>query len=424
MSSRSEAFQAKLQRVSGKIGENRYLKSVSEGLLLALPVIIIGALSTLIANINITAYQDFITETGLKGVLNLPAQVTISLIALYAVFCIAYKLTTFYKQDGVVAGIIALISFFVLTPFLVVDDATTIPVEFLGAQGLFVAIIVGLLSARLYVFIVESGWAIKMPPGVPPTVEKTFAGLVPGILIVILFTIISGLFKLTSFESAHEFVYSFVQAPLQNIGGGFWSMIVLILVVHTLWLFGIHGTLAILPILYGVWIPLGLENLDAIAAGNAPENIVNTGFLAIAIIIGGAGATLSLSILLTFFAKSKRYKTLGKLAIVPGIFNINEPMIFGLPIVLNPYLAIPFILAPLVNGIISYTLMNLGVFPLVNGLHMPVGTPVFVNSILAGSVMLILLQAILIVINIFIYWPFFKIIDKKALDEETTTADA
>lgn len=423
MSSRSQAIQAKLQRVSGKIGENRYLKSVSEGLLLALPVIIIGALSTLVANINIAPYQTFITDTGLKEIISLPANVTISLIALYAVFCIAYKLATFFKHDGVVAGIISLISFLVLTPFIVVDEANAIPVEFLGAQGLFVAIIVGLLSARMYMFIVDSGWAIKMPPGVPPTVEKTFAGLIPGIIIVIFFTIISGLFKLTSFESAHEFVYSFIQAPLQNIGGDFWSMVVLILIIHTLWLFGIHGTLAILPILYGVWIPLGLENLDAIATGNLPENIVNTGFLSVLVIIGGAGATLALSILITFFSKSQRYKTLGKLAIVPGIFNINEPMIFGLPIVLNPYLAIPFIVAPLFNGIASFTLMNLGVFPLVNGLHMPVGTPIFMNSILAGSVSLILLQIILIAIDILIYWPFFKALDKKALEEEIATAN-
>ncbi|MBS3678812.1 PTS sugar transporter subunit IIC [Ornithinibacillus massiliensis] len=422
MSTRTDAIQGNLQRIAGKIGENRYLKSVSEGLLLALPVIIIGALSILISNINLEAYQNFITETGLKTVLSLPSSVTISLIALYAVFCIAYRLATLFNQDGVVAGIIALICFLVLTPFATLDDASVIPVQFLGAQGLFVAIIVGLLSARIYVFIVEKGWTIKMPSGVPPTVEKTFGGLLPGIMIVTLFTIISGLFTLTKFESAHEFVYSFIQTPLQNLGGGFWSMVILVIIIHTLWLFGIHGTLAILPILYGVWIPLGLENLDAIAAGNPPENIVNTGFLAVLIIIGGAGATLALTLLLAFFAKSKRYKTLGRLALPPAFFNINEPVIFGLPIVLNPYLAIPFVVAPLTNAIISYSLMKFGVFPLVNGLHMPLGTPVFVNSILAGAVSLILLQVILIIIDILIYLPFFKILDKKALEEEQSNA--
>ncbi|GAB3066597.1 PTS sugar transporter subunit IIC [Salinicoccus sesuvii] len=418
MSARSEAIQSNLQRFAGKMGENRYLKSVSEGLLLALPAIIIGALSTLIANINWDVYQNFITDTGLKSVLILPASVTISIIALYAVFCIAYRLASLFDHDGVVAGIIALICFFTVTPFATLDEASVIPVEFLGAQGLFVAIIVGLLSARAYVFIVDSNWTIKMPAGVPPTVEKTFAGLLPGIVIVVLFTIISGLFRLTSFGSAHEFVYTFIQAPLLNLGGGFWSMVILVLVIHTLWLFGIHGTLSILPILYGVWIPLGLENLDAIAAGNAPENIVNTGFLIVAVIIGGAGATLSLGILLTFFTKSQRYKTLGKLSLPPVIFGINEPLIFGLPIVLNPYMAVPFIVAPLSNAIISYTLMDLGIFPLVNGLHIPLGTPVFVNSILAGSAFLIVLQIMLIILNMLIYYPFLKMLDRKALEEE------
>lgn len=265
MSARTEAIQGNLQRIAGKIGENKYLKSVSEGLLLALPAIIIGALSTLIANINLEAYQKFITETGLKSVLSLPSSVTISIIALYAVFCIAYRLASLFNHDGVVAGIISLICFLAVTPFATLDEASVIPVKFLGAQGLFVAIIVGLLSARLYVYIVDHNWTIKMPAGVPPTVEKTFAGLLPGIVIVVIFTIISGLFRLTSFESAHEFVYSFIQSPLLNLGGGFWSMVILVLVIHTLWLFGIHGTLSILPILYGVWIPLGLENLEAIA---------------------------------------------------------------------------------------------------------------------------------------------------------------
>ncbi|GIN62334.1 permease IIC component [Robertmurraya siralis] len=420
MSARTEAIQGNLQRIAGKIGENKYLKSVSEGLLLALPAIIIGALSTLIANINLEAYQKFITETGLKSVLSLPSSVTISIIALYAVFCIAYRLASLFNHDGVVAGIISLICFLAVTPFATLDEASVIPVKFLGAQGLFVAIIVGLLSARLYVYIVDHNWTIKMPAGVPPTVEKTFAGLLPGIVIVVIFTIISGLFRLTSFESAHEFVYSFIQAPLLNLGGGFWSMVILVLVIHTLWLFGIHGTLSILPILYGVWIPLGLENLEAIAAGNPPENIVNTGFLIVVVIIGGAGATLSLGLLLTFFTKSQRYKTLGKLALPPVIFGINEPLIFGLPIVLNPYMVVPFIVAPLTNAIISYILMDIGIFPLVNGLHIPLGTPVFVNSVLAGSAFLIILQIILIVLNMLIYYPFVKLLDKKALEEEHT----
>ncbi|WP_079708674.1 PTS sugar transporter subunit IIC [Paraliobacillus ryukyuensis] len=417
-------FQQKLQSGAGKISSNKYLKSVSDGLMSALPALIIGAFSTLLSGMAIEPYQDFITNTGLKPILDLPSQYTIDMIALYAVFFIAYRLATAFDKDGAPAGLIALMSFFVLTPTALLDESAVLPFQFLGAQGLFVAIIVGLISARLYVLIVDKGITIKMPDGVPPTVSKTFAGLVPGILIVVLFTIISAIFDATTYGSMHQVVYSFIQTPLQNLGGGFWSLIAMILVIHVLWLLGIHGMLVVLPIYLSIWMPLGVENLDALAAGEELPNIVNTGFAQLFILLGGSGATLGLAIIMTFMAKSKRYKTLGRLSLPGSIFGINEPLIFGLPIVLNPYLAIPFVLAPLVVSIIPYFLMASGLVTKLAGAHLPLGTPAFFNAIIQGGFSILVLQILMIILSGIIYYPFFRIIDKQAVKEEESAKES
>ncbi|SDC31503.1 PTS system, cellobiose-specific IIC component [Pelagirhabdus alkalitolerans] len=411
-------FQQKLQKVAGKISSNRYLKAVSDGLMSVVAVLIIGAFSTLLSEMAIEPYQNFITNIGIKGLLEIPAQYTTEMVALYAVFFIAFKLAGSFEKEGSSAGLIALMSFLVLTPTTMLEEDPVLPFQFLGAQGLFVAIIVGLVSARLYVLIVNKGLTIKMPAGVPPTVSKTFIGLVPAIIIVIFFTIISFLFTFTPFGNMHEFVYSFIQAPMQNLGGGFWSLIAFTLVVHGLWLLGIHGMLVVLPIYLSIWMPLGVENLDALAAGEELPNIVNTGFAHVFMMLGGSGATLGLAIIMAFLARSKRYKTLGKIALPGSFFGINEPLLFGLPIVLNPYLAVPFVVAPLVSVTIPYFLMSTGIIARTAGAHLPLGTPTFFNAVVQGGVVLLIVQIIMIIVTGLIYYPFFRVLDKQALEQE------
>lgn len=419
-----ENFQQTLQSTAGKISSNKYLKAVSDGLMSILAVLIIGAFSTLLSGMQIEPYQNFIQNTGIIEILRLPALYTTDMVAIYAVFFIAYRLATSFDVDGGPAGLIALMSFFVLTPSDVLEESSVLPFQFLGAQGLFVAIIVGLISARLYALILEKGLVITMPEGVPPTVSRTFTGLVPAILIVSFFTIVSYSFRATDFGSMHQFVYSFIQTPLQNLGGGFWSLIAMTLVIHTLWLLGIHGMLVILPIYLSIWMPLGVENLNALEAGQELPNIVNTAFAQVFMLLGGSGATLGLAIIMTFFAKSKRYKTLGRIALPGSIFGINEPVIFGLPIVLNPYIAIPFVLAPLVSVIIPYFLMAANIIPKLAGAHLPLGTPAFFNAMLQGGVVILLVQIAMIAVTGLIYYPFFRVIDIQAYKQEEDSEES
>ncbi|WP_117168316.1 PTS sugar transporter subunit IIC [Paraliobacillus sediminis] len=426
MSEKTQKVQMKIQRVSGKISENKYLKAVSNGLMSTLPVMIIGALSTLLGSLNFEAYQNFIQSTGLKGLFSSLSTMTLGLVAVYAVFLIAFKLAEVFGQDSIGAagaGLISLMSFMVLLPTIQTEDISAIPFQFLGAQGLFVSIIVGLIAARIYLLFIEKAWVIKLPDGVPPTVARTFSNLTPAIVIVVGFGVIGSLFSLTDYGSIYQFIYTLIQSPLQNIGGTLPALILVVFIQQILWFFGIHGRLVVNPIFLTVWLPLGVENLNAISAGLEPTNIVHTGFYAVLIGIGGAGATLALALLMTFMSKSKQYKTLGKLSLPGTIFGINEPIIFGTPIVLNPIMFIPFVFTPLVLGSISYFLLSVGLFPILNGTHIPVGTPIIMNALLQGSVVIILLQFINIAIAGLIYYPFFKMIDKTAVENESDSAE-
>ncbi|WP_067840087.1 PTS sugar transporter subunit IIC [Amphibacillus sediminis] len=425
MGEKTQNFQAKIQRVAGKIGENKYLKAVSNGLMSTLPVMIIGSLATLFANLNFEGYQNLIESAGIKSILTAMSTMTIDIVALYAVFFIAFKLASNLGEDGsgaAGAGLISLISFMVLMPIINTEDIRAIPFQYLGAQGLFVAIIVGLISARIYMVFINKAWTIKLPDAVPPTVSKTFAGLMPAIVIVIMFAIVGNLFERTEYGSIYAFIYTLIQSPMQKVGGSFGALILVLLVMQILWFFGIHGRLVVNPVFLSVWMPLGVENLNAINAGLEPTNIVHTGFYAVLIGIGGAGATLGLCILMTFFSKSKQFRTLGKLALPGTIFGINEPLIFGTPLILNPIMFIPFVFAPIILASLSYFIISIGVFPILNGTHIAIGTPMIMNALLQGSGAIVILQLINTVISVIIYYPFFKIMDKKAQENEQSSA--
>src|SRR5699024_8870492 len=153
------------------------------------------------------------------------------------------------------------------------------------------------------------------------------------------------------------------------------SMIAFIFTVQILWLFGIHGFMVVSPIFYSVWFAFGLENLEMIARGEEQTNILSGGFYNSFVVFGGLRYTYVFTTLLFFFSKSKRYKTLGKISLPPAIFGINEPIIFGTPMVLNPFMFVPFVFGPIIISSFAYWTMRLGLFPIANGTHFPAGTP-------------------------------------------------
>lgn len=420
-----DKLQEKVMPVATKLSENKYLSAITDGLSGILPAIMVGAIATLLGGLPFEGYQSFMAP--IIPYLNLAADFTIDIIALILVFFIASNMANKFNVDGNIPGLLGLISFLILTPLETVETeagATAfISFEWLGATGMFVAIFVGLIVGRVYVALVKKGLVIKMPDGVPPTISKAFGGMIPGFVIAAGALIIKALFDLTAFGSVHALIYHYVQTPLQSLGGSFGALLLCVFVVHFLWLFGIHGMLVVLSVMMPIWMSLDLENLTAYQNGDPLPNIVGLAFIMTYVLLGGSGATLGLNMLM-LRAKSKRFKTLGGLAFPAGICGINEPIIFGTPIILNPLMAIPFILSPMVVATLAYVFTVIGIVPEPSGVSMALGTPIIMTGFLQGSWRIVVLQVLLVFVAALIYYPFFKMADKQAYEQETAGAEA
>ncbi|MDQ0222612.1 PTS sugar transporter subunit IIC [Streptococcus moroccensis] len=419
-----ESFTRKGQEIANKIQSNRYISAISNGLMSTLPIMMIGAFSTLLSSMQIEFYQNLIEP--IKGIIGLPATFTTNALSLYAVFAIANELAKSFKKDGTSAGYIALFSFLILTPVSTFElEGAPMPIsaltfDFLGAKGLFAAMIVGILATRIYVFILDKNWTIKMPDGVPPFISKTFSGLIPAFIVAIIFTIISGFFAHTSFGSFHQFIYTVLQIPLQGLGSNIWSMLIALLIMQILWVFGIHGAIVVLAVIRPIMTALDLENLAAYQAGEAMPNLVSGSFWGV---YANLAPMLGLVVVLMFFTKSKQFKMLGRLGAPGALFGIHEPLIFGLPIVMNPILAIPYILTPVICTLIGYFLTVAGILPVTIGMQVPFGAPIFIAGLLQGSWVLGLAQVLMIPLSAAIYYPFVKILDKRNLEQEYVSSE-
>ena len=352
----------------------------------------------------------------------LPSKLTVDLIALYTVVAIAYAFTKQEGYDGIAGGISALLSFMIVTPLAQIttkDDKiiTAISMDWLGAKGLFVAMFVAIIASLLFVWFTKKGWVIKMPEGVPPMVSQSFSSLVPIFITGTIFLLIAYIFSLTSFGSIHNLIYTFVAAPLQAVGGSFGGMIVFTIALHILWFFGIHGGNVVNSVANPILIPLALENLANFQAGIAPTNIYSAAFKN-TYQFGGGGMTIALALLMIFVAKSNRFKSLGKLTLPANLFYINEPIIFGTPIVLNTTILIPFVLAPLVTQILAYVLTAVGILPILIGYQIPWTMPPIISGFIQGGWRVALFQLFSIFLTFAIYYPFFKVLDKQACLEE------
>lgn len=400
-----------------KLGANPYLQAISGAMMATLGPLFIGSMSVLIVvlmgMVPALAKLDKLTE-----LLSKVNTMTLGALAVYIAVLIAYHLVRKLDEDEdpISASIISLLSFLIITPLgKMADDSMGIPTNWLGAQGVFSALIVGIVSARLYLAIKRRGWTIKMPAGVPPMVTKTFEALIPTILIGLLFAIVDLLFSLTSFGSMHQFVYSIIQEPLKGVGGSIAAMILLSLLQQVLWFFGIHGTNVIMPLVTPLWLAMDVENLNAVQAGLTSPNIVGLAFFNI---ITWSGLGLGL-VLLMLRAKSKQYRQVGKISIVPALFGITEPVIFGTPLVLNFDLAFPFITNNTIALIIAYVLTKLGIVANFIGVQAIFGLPIGFHAAVQGSLSIILLQLFIqLVLSPVLWYPWFKRLDLRTYKEE------
>lgn len=409
-----------LMKVSSVIQENKYIGAISDGLLMTMPLMIVGAIGSIVNSLGIPAWQEFLTSSGLKHITALPNEIGTNMFALFAVFAIGCRFAKGENKDGMTAGILSLMSFMMVTPleFNEAGAMAAIPAEWLGAAGLFVAMLMGLVAAKVYCTFIEKKIVIKMPPGVPPVIERSFASILPALSVAFLSLLLAFVFALTPFNSLHGFVYQIIAKPLSGLSGTFPALLIAVLFTHVMWSIGIHGTMIALTVFYPIWAALDMQNLAAYNAGEPAPYIVSMQFFFLCAFAGGAGNTIGL-VLNMFTSKNEVNRTLAKLAIVPGLFGINEPIIFGMPIVLNPIMIIPFIVCPAVTTVLAYLACTMGVIASPTGISAIAGAPIVVSQFLQGGVTWAVWMVIEIVLSFVIYRPFFKMYEKRQLAEQS-----
>lgn len=423
-----EKFQAAMEKTlipfANKLSQNKVLKAISGGFSALLPIIMVGAIASLLSGLNIEVYQNFITSIGLKAIVSYISAYTTNMMAIYAVFSIGNSMAKQLecKDQSILVGIISLMVFLLTIPLGVSKDeitiAAAISTTYFGAPGLFTAMIIGCVVPLIYNIFVKHHIVIKMPDGVPPQIANGFSAIIPAVCITAVFAAIRQLCALTSFGTLSGLIYGLLKTPLSHLTNSPITFVVLLLFCNILWFFGIHGGMVTMSFLSMLYMAPALENLEAMAAGQPlPNMLTNTWWFTFAQ-LGGSGGIIGLAVCMFLFSKSERYKTLGKIAFLPALCSISEPIVFGVPLVLNVMMLIPMILSPLCCFLTSYLMTSIGVLPYLNGIQLSTGTPIVLAGFLAGGWRAAIWQIVLVALQAVLYFPFFRMVDKQALEEE------
>ncbi len=382
--SETSGFVDKMTQWGAKIGAQKHLAAVRDGFISLMPLIMAGSIALIVKNLPIPDWENIMPEF-VVNICNAVWWGTFGFLSLYIVFSIAYHLAKSYEGDPLRTGFVALASYLALVPQAVSTTVAGIGVtaeqlgagnealleleggmwglinwSFTSANSLFVAIIIALIATEIFVRLNRTDrLLIKLPSSVPPAVGRSFSVLIPASLTIMVLSLAGVAVEAVSGSNIFT-IMNDLFTPLVYAADSLGSGILIVLLNQLLWCLGLHGS----NIIGGVFEPLSLKlmesNIAAYAAGEAIPHIMTKPFLDTFVHLGGSGATLGLIIAIFIVSRSKMLRTMGRTCIGPGVFNINEPVLFGIPVVLNPLLFVPFILGPIVLTIISYAATALG----------------------------------------------------------------
>ncbi|MGN1183334.1 MAG: PTS sugar transporter subunit IIC [Faecalibacillus sp.] len=432
----------KMVEILGKAGmwcgQNKYLTAIKNAFQTFLPLTISGAMGVLWCNVLVNAdtglgslWKPIMALEFLNPCFNAINFASISCITVGITFGIAQEIGIWncgYEKVGYFPGVLGLACWISVTEFSqVLSDDTLfkgIPSASLGATGLFTGMIIGVLSAELFCKLNSiDKIKIKMPPTVPSGVARAFSSLVPTFITFISVAMIGLICRSLTGIYLNDIISTFIQGPLQGIGASLPGILVIYLIAQLFWLVGIHGASMTHAVREAIFTPLLLANTEAYLAHKEPPHIANMVSLQMFGEAGGSGVTLGLVIAILLFAKREDNRTVASISLVPGLFNINETVTFGIPLVLNPILGIPFVIAPLVTLTMGYVLVAISFCPKIV-LQVPWTTPPILQGFLAtgGNVMGAVSQAITVFISILIYLPFVIAYEKSQNSENNVKA--
>lgn len=451
MSSKVDTIQEKLIPGVMKFANSKIIMAIKDGVILSMPFTVIGSLFLLIQCFPIKTWDKIMSGVfGANWALpfNQVNTGTFKILALIFVFGIASQYAKNEGCDPVSSGILAIACFITLSPQtlsfnagdtignLKLKQAVTInsgliPTDWTSSKGLITAIIVGLIVGYVYSLFIKKDIVIHMPESVPQGVTNAFSALIPAAVLLCGSFVLFILFHLATQATAAEWIYKVLQIPMQGITDSFGGAIAIPFIICFFWWFGVHGATLIGGVMSAIYqancqgnqalLDKGVKLVTSGAGKNA--HIVAQQFQDNFLTMTGSGITIGLVLAMVLFGKSERFKKLGKLALVPGLFNINEPILFGLPIVLNPFMFVPFILVPIIAGILTYLSIYLGLVPPFTNVQAPWTTPPIISGLIVAGWRGALLQIVILLIATVIYLPFFKAQDRIYVREEQQSVE-
>lgn len=419
----------------GRFAEIRAVAALRDGFIMTTPFTICGSVFLLLANLPIPGYAAFMA--GLFGPdwtapLNAVSGATFSILAFISVLAITYKYVEAEGGDAIMASILALSTFLIVLPPTIVSKggetvADVIPKAWAGSNGVITAILVSFIVAWTVCYCEKNHIGIKMPDAVPSGVAKAFEALTPGMILFTGGAVIYGLCHYIGATTFPELIFKIIQTPLQGLSDTLIGGSVIAALQSILFWAGIHGPNVVGGVVNPILIANSLDNQHIIdmgmqLAGNPDAKIITCQINDVFIKSGGCGLTFGLLIASWLSAKSTQMTSITKLATVPGLFNINEPVIFGLPIVFNPYLLVPFVLVPLLALIITYFSIALGFMSPFSAVQVPWTTPPIIAGLLLNGWQGAVVQIVIIAMSTAVYFPFVRAQDRAMLKEEQESA--
>ncbi|WCG81494.1 PTS sugar transporter subunit IIC [Pectobacterium sp. A5351] len=411
----------KLTPIAAKISNQRHIIALRDGFIAAMPFLIVGSFMLIFAH---PPFDENTSSTfgrmwlgfakRYSEELLMPFNMTMGLMSIFITGAIAYNLAQMYKLSAYMASCLAVMSFLLVSAPV---SNSTLSVTYLSGEGIFTGILVAIYCTELMYFLKRKDLGFKLPEQVPSKIRESFDLLIPVLVIFLTLYPISIFFQHYLNMLIPQAIMS-VFAPLISASDSLPAILIAVLLVHLLWFAGIHGAAVVGGILQVFYITNLSSNQSALNAGLPIEHIFVESFWSFFIVLGGSGATLGLA-LLYWRSRSVHLKTVGRLGLVPGFFNINEPLIFGSPIIMNPIMFIPFIGAPLINATIAWSATKLGWVNHVVSLA-PWTTPAPVGAAWATGwdYRAVILVVALTVISMVVYYPFFKLYEKQLLAQE------
>lgn len=410
----------KISSLTAKLTQVKWIQGVSRGGMQVMPFIMVGSFASLFAGLQFSQYQAFLSDTGLLNALQWVTNCTTNIMGLLFVYFISKSYASILGIEEKSIGIISIAIYLILSPTTITKSGTVLSFDYLGSKGVIMGIVLAIFIVKIYQYILSKNIKIKLPEGTPDYVSNSFGAIIPFVILSVIALVIRMIFVYTPYHTIFEAFYAILQIPLNAlVGENIFSQLVLNMIAQFLWVFGIHGSSIIDALRGPILFSLDGAQQAAYATGATLPNIMGMSF---SYLYYTAIMYPAIAIAVCLFAKSERMKMVGKMALPASFFGISEPLVFGLPIVFNPILAIPFIFIPSIIMGIAYLVTYLGI------VAAPIGVQVFniplaINGILNGSWSIAFLQVVLLIVAVILWMPFIKYVDKKALVEESSGED-